>query len=321
MINRKKKSPWSKVNFSLLETINEVPVDLFLRVSEIKYLKIYNKDESTLGVITDKYEVKEVTHFYCRSEEYEVLADNLLSKNIDIGSVRRIEMIKELISITGVSVEVAKKIQLVAEENLDDLKRNPQLSEQIDKIFKSGNYLSQHSVLVSFVACLLARKMEWKSPDVLNKLSYAGILHDLTLTDNILIELKRNENDLTFLNWGEQKIYNTHIDNICSELDRCKEMPVGVTDIIADHHEFSLENLVTNKKSHRSIPQINALFIIADQFCHIIHGEDELELDLFLQQWDKFEEHYNIGNFRKPLECLKSLVFNIEVSKPVTVNI
>ncbi len=308
MVQIKNKYSWSRVSYNLLESINEVPVDLYIKLSSIKYIKIYNESEDTLEALTSNYLAKEITNFYCQVQDYTKLVEYLLLNRVDVGAIRRAELIKELIDILGISPLVAKNIQAISLECLEEIRKDKALSTYIDSIFKTGNYLSQHSVLVSFISCLIAKEMDWKAQDVTTKLSYAGILHDLSLTDNILLELSRNENDINFLNWDEQEIYKSHIETMVTHLQTSTSIPFEISDIISNHHEFSMEQLSTNRKSPTSISQINALFIIADQFCHLIHPDDELNMSNALNRWVEFEEHFNKGNFKKPLQCIKKLL-------------
>jgi len=86
---------------------------------------------------------------------------------------------------------------------------------------------------------------------------------------------------------------------------RSSELAPDVIDIIADHHELDPD--FTSNKLPNSIPQVNALFILADAFCHEVQGEGVVSLTSFKANWVEFHERYHKGSFKKPLMALKEI--------------
>jgi len=176
---------------------------------------------------------------------------------------------------------------------------------------KKGDYLAQHSMMLAFISCLMAKEIGIASPQINQKLTYASMLHDLSLTSNILESIQESETlEDSSLSWQEHKKYKNHTQDILEHLRKTSKIPGDVEDIINDHHELSQSNNIASKKSPSMISQLNALFALSDEFCHQVHFKDEINLDLFRIHWDDFYNHYNKGNFKKPLECLKKIVFN-----------
>jgi hypothetical protein len=182
-------------------------------------------------------------------------------------------------------------------------------------MLSKGNYLSQHSTMVSFIACVIAKQFHWSTEMTLAKLSFAGVLHDMTLTSEILLKLQQNNYDKDCLDWKEQKKYINHIEDVLLLLHEAKKIPADVSDIISGHHDFSLNPNSPNKKSASAISQINAIFILADEFCHQIHDGEGLHLTEFKLNWKTFYDTYNKGNFKKPLEALKEIVFDTKMMR------
>ena len=66
-IAAKEPSPWTEFKFELMGGVLVVPVDLYIKLSEEKYIKIYRKDDLCLQEVVNKYGKRGVESLYCRS--------------------------------------------------------------------------------------------------------------------------------------------------------------------------------------------------------------------------------------------------------------
>lgn len=299
-----------------MDSLDIAPIDVFLKLSDVKYLKIYRKEDSSLKETVKHYLDKNSSHFFCRKNEYQLLVSYLLKKNIQLGNNQKIHFIHDMAAIFGVSKFVSDQIHNVATDIIQILDKNVNFKVHLQSMLSRGDYLTQHSLLISFMACLLAKEMGWNTRVVLDKLSYAGLLHDMMLSSDILLKIKQAKGDITHLTWQEQECYVNHIPQVLELLSKSKDIPPDVADIISDHHELSDEKHFPSKKSPKFIPQINALFALADIFCHEIHCEKGIDIKGFLENWESFYERYNKGNFKKPLESLRRILFLKKEIKP-----
>jgi hypothetical protein len=305
-------SPWNKVPISMLKDIEKLPVDLFIKISDVRQVKIYIANAPSLQEIVIKYLNQNIEELFCRKADIPTLTNFLTSDKVSLEKVHKVSLLKELVSSIGVSDEVTEKINRINEHNLDLLKNDSNISNSLKGLMLKGDYLAQHAMILSFISSLVANEMNLGSPEVHQKLTYASMLHDMSLTPEILqkLRLQNNENEEVSIGWREQKKYNHHTKDIIEQISKNTNISSAIIDMIDDHHEFSMTSSIASKKDPSMIPQMNALFAICDEFCHQVHGEDEIELEKFKTNWDTFYNHYNRGNFKKPLECLKRLIFN-----------
>jgi hypothetical protein len=300
---------WKVISINLLKGSETASVDIFIKINDIKFVKIYGENDKALGDILEKYGDKEVTCFYCRKEDYQIFSDHYLKSGDVTDSGRKLLLLKDLLDNFGVSKEVVDEVNNIADQNIELVKNDKSIAKFMMAMLNKGDYLTQHSMMVSTISCVLAKKMDWCSNKVLTSLSMAGILHDIMLTEDILLNLKENDNNLKKLAWKEIKTYKNHVKDVVTLLEKNKDIPQGVIDIIQDHHEFSIKGDFTPKKVASSITQVSALFILADHFCHEVHVKGGISINSFIENWGNFAQHFKKGNFRLPLACLEDLVF------------
>lgn len=302
-------SPWTEFKFELMAGVLASPVDLYIKLSEEKYIKIYRKEDLCLQEVVEKYSKRGVKSFYCRAHVSELLSTFLLNNDIIVDKNEKVMLVQNLAQSLGVSDIIVNQINQLTDRNIQSIDSCPNLSTMLKNMLGKGNYLSQHSTMVAFISCVIAKKFHWSTGMTLAKLSFAGVLHDMTLTSDILLKLKGNNYDKECLDWKEQKKYINHIEDVLLLLHDAKKIPADVSDIISGHHDFSLNPNSPNKKSESAISQINAIFILADEFCHQIHDIDGLHLAEFKLNWKTFHDTYDKGNFKKPLEALNEILF------------
>jgi len=217
-MSEKESSPWAHIKPKILEGVSWVPVDLYLKLSEVKYIKIYRKEDKTLEEVITKYSAKEIEKFYCRKNQYELLTTHLFSNNTKVKNLANVELVNDLVRTLGVSEAVVSQIDDITKDNLKELKGLGDIGKFLENMLGKGDRLSQHSMMVSFFSCLLAKQMGWNSPQVLSKLSFSGILHDVTLSSDILLNLTTGA--LKDLGWKIQKTYGNHIQDTIAILEK-----------------------------------------------------------------------------------------------------
>jgi len=300
------KTSWGEVKISSILTIDTLPVDLYIQININKFVKIYSKEDSFLKDILQKYNQKNIKLFYCRKEDYEKYNLFLLGSDEKTKAVDRLEIIQGAVNELGISNLVVTQLDNISKSNLKSIDKKSNLSLLLAKMLKSGDYLAQHSQLVSFFACLIAKETDWGSGQILEKLSMAGLVHDLTLSSDILIRKKLNP--LDSLDRGEVKKYNNHIDDILAILQSNSSISGDVIDMVSDHHQFSIDDSFPSSKSASVISQRNAVFILADYLCHSIHDENGINFENFKSNWPSIKEHFNKGNFKPAVTALEKVL-------------
>jgi HD-GYP domain-containing protein (c-di-GMP phosphodiesterase class II) len=313
-------APFCRVPAPLLLHLPHLSVDLFVRLSKIKFVKLVRSGTKlTTDELSRVMDRKKILHLYVRIEDSAVFLDHLKTyilhnlSDIEAGSERglvTVSMIQDLCHQLYHKLGFTKEMKEIAEINirmtLAVVGENPELSNLIHStLFQEQNYCSSHSVLVSYFACSIASKMSWLSQHTFQKLILASLLHDIALPD---IELSKIQS-LTDIDDKRDRLSKEQVDSVLNHslisaevVKRFNIAPGEVDLIVSQHHEqpdgtgFPL-GLNANK-----ISPLASVFIVAHDLVDQISVEgDEFEMKKFIAAR---VDRYNSGIFKKALMVL-----------------
>ena len=81
-----KKSLWKEVSVEILGQVHHACVDLFYKLNDYKFIKVYQKNDDSLSSTVDSYKTKHVKNLFCRKSDYQDLVEQLLLNNIEISN-------------------------------------------------------------------------------------------------------------------------------------------------------------------------------------------------------------------------------------------
>lgn len=304
---------------------NYVNCDVFLKLSDAKYVKIIKATEFYSRDIIENYIKKGVKYLYVRLEDYMVFTEyiykNIRSKfkmsskslkdNVENG-IEALSVVKEVIRSFKIDKETMQIITETADQCMSSIKSYSKLKDLLDIFIDTKGYLQGHSILLSYVTNLISLRMSWFSPLTLQKLSLAALLHDLTLSDERLARV----NDLSELTYDkftikEMNIVKKHPQNMIEILSEIKDFPPDVTSIILTHHEKLDGSGFPRGLQSNQFSQIGALFIIAEDFVNRIYDRPQLDSTEIYTISTEFQRKYNSHNLRGPCEGLLKLLNDI----------
>ncbi|MBF0208495.1 MAG: HD domain-containing protein [Oligoflexia bacterium] len=326
---------YSRVRIVHFLHFNTVNCDVYLRLSEGKFVKILNKDELFSKEVLRKYTRKEVEYLYIEQTSFENFSKMVLdyckrSLEIDMccldalsgtssldakvdAQVWGISSIFEIANKLGLDPRMVELTTVICNSTLDVLRNQSSIKGLLEKLIKSDNFLYQHSLLSVYIASAAATEMGWDERSTMEKLATAGILHDLSLervSDSIkpenLEQFDIISDDQTIDRRVKKIIMNHPLDTYAMVKNATAFQDVD--NIILHHHELPNGEGFPHKLSASQIPPLTCLFILAETFARKIITK-EINDDVVRELLLSFKKDYKQGNFRKPLEGLLS-VFN-----------
>lgn len=306
---------YSKVNADLLTSMSNLLCDIYIKLSDHKYVKLYKA-----GTVFSKVEIekiiqsKKVRSLYIQNNDVKVFVDCLskdlasIGENSDFENVQLTstlshtnELMHELSHKIGFSTEIQKLAKESVKITLKMIGSHPRISKALSQsLIKGQNYISSHSLLLANVSCAIAAKMDWPSNTTFHKLVLASLFHDFTLSDPQMAKiLTLDELSLVKQNQSEEmyrEIYSHPLKS--AELLRgMKEIPGDVDFLVFQHHERpDGSGFPKGLKSHQ-IVAISAVFIFAhDMVEEIVKLKSDFNLDHYLK---KTENIYSSGVFKK----------------------
>lgn len=315
---KKQKAEYCKMGVDMFSTSKKTKYDLFLKISEKKFVKIFHKDEIVSSADVTKYVKKGIKYFWLKSGDFQEVTSSLVKrlnnfmklKEVDIPDLTQFSMMSfdsaiQLVSNLGIDSEVVETTTQALEMTTQLIQKNPKLKDLLDKTFSQKNYMSEHSLMLSFVACAIAKELDMHSLDTTKKLCYAAFFHDLTLEDERLANittLKGDEEEI----YGEEKFkeYINHPSSAAELVDSVAGLPPDVGRIIAQHHERPDGSGFPQGLDEKRIFPLAADFIVAEEFVNAVYeiGLEEASIEEIILG---LEERYDKAYFRKAVEALK----------------
>ncbi|MBK25826.1 MAG: hypothetical protein CME70_17635 [Halobacteriovorax sp.] len=302
-----------------------IDYDLYLKMSEEKYVKVFKKGEALIREDFLKYQQRNVRTVYLKSEDYvcaTVMFSEKMSKALSVKKLRveeysalsiySFDKVNKIVNKLGLREEVLILTNQVLELNTTLISKRKGLDELLQKTLKGDSYISEHSLLLTFITTSIAKYMGWPSVTTAEKLTLACFFHDICMEDDELAKLdfldqKRSEKEL-------QKL-RSHPQEAIDLLDKFDGLPSDVEKIILQHHEKPDGTGFPRGLEWKRIYSLAAVFIVAEDFANAIFecGLSEINTGHLLA--DLEEKYSGKGNFSLAVEALK---IAMGYSKPQT---
>lgn len=312
---------YQRIAIATLKHLNQIPVSLFIRLSEKKLVKVMAEGELFSKDILAHY-AKKVTYLYCLEGDFDLLSRSFFSqlksaiatKKIEATSeadqiqIQSIELAHQLLKIRGVTPEIIaladKTLSTVYTKALKNAEIHSVLRRVLDN---TASYLYVHSLTIPYVATALCQQMEWTSSSTLETLAITSLLHDATLDPQTLdrffgvvfdekkMREKKSNNAL-------RRVYDHPLASaslITSDLN----LPPMVAKIIEQHHEKPDGTGYPKGLRATEIDPLAAVFIVSEAFVHALHRRG-MNDDAIDEAVAEVKNEFEKGNFREPVKAL-----------------
>jgi len=310
-------SKYKKVKLKRFYQFNSVPCEVYVKLSKTKYIKIIPENELYDHELLERYEGKKIKYLFVPVEQHPYLidlvgqeifsqAEKIFNSNssVEMKSVAELGIfnhVNESVKLLGISDANAKKVTRAVEYNLKTLAQNPSIYDLISKMIKGDHFVSEHSLLLSYICGQICLSTSWSSNQTLEKLSMAAMMHDIGF-DNIELaeahDMQKNEFEFED---DQLEIIHDHPGVAAKLITSGKSVFPDVDTIIMQHHESPDGQGYPRKLGPLSISPLSCIMIIAEDFVTKIYGKSKEQIDIKKIK-EEFSEKYNRGNFKKPLQ-------------------
>lgn len=303
-----------KIEHCLL--FEEACADIFLCLGNHKYIKIFRRfDSYTLGDVK-KYMNKGTEFFYVKSNDYNTFiqqvlrlkfgqAEFLLSQNSDSALVptKCHEAVFEMINSIGLD-ENCVKITGQALNKTMELIEKSSLTSLLAELLQKNSYISEHSMMVSFLAGGICRHTDWYSHENLMRLTMASFFHDLKCSDEVVAKVSViNNTVLKELDLTQQTMLHAHIQDGLDLVLQIGGIPTGVDKILLAHHEKYDGSGFPHELDYKQLEPLSAIFIIAHELVDIFYEVGFYRDNIFVVLQD-MKNTYSGGHFPRVVEGL-----------------
>ena len=302
-------------NMSLNE---KCPCELYLKISEEKYLKVLNKDDLYDQEFFDRY-IKKSEHLYVLKEHFYLFGSFLygqddlerkISQPFSAGNVDHLKLVHDMAKSYGISESVMTNVS----NSMEDIKGKSE--GQIKKLFTDfeklgGSFLYSHSYFTSLLCVEIGKKLNWFKPQHLDKLVMASIVHDMGyLDENNCLNESLPKSKLEELPIDVRTDIFSHIDRVLEILESHKEIDSDVINIIKRHHGARGEESYPKVSYAKELDLLSGLFLLTHTFVVSL-----FKMSFNTKKIDKIlayiEMVYNKGNLKKLYPDFKTEILKL----------
>tara|TARA_R110000868_G_scaffold117599_2_gene312146 strand:+ start:2920 stop:4281 length:1362 start_codon:yes stop_codon:yes gene_type:complete len=257
---------------------NAMKLPIYLKLSERKIVKVANKGEDLSAHMLDRFRKKGINFLYLKKDDvknflrtntvvsHEVAGAQAISA--DRKSKVYAQSLKYILKFSGES-SIDEEIVDIVKANIDMVIELFTQDEEAFSVFESltkhPEDVYAHSINVCMVSTLIAKTLGWTSPDKLQLLSCAALLHDIGLLEvsGDLWNKPHKEMSNT-----EKFEYETHPIRGAAVIQRLSNFPEGLDQIVMQHHELADSSGFPYGIAKSKIHAVARIINLADSFCH-----------------------------------------------------
>ncbi len=287
---------WTSVPLRTLIHFESLPFDLYIKLSDQKYIKRIPAYESVGTDLIKALETKGIISLFCerkfKRDFSMMLINNMINKvdktysSINLAMLAQSEVMgttKEIIQKLGITGRVIEVCEASVDKMVSDvMKGHDELSEYL-KDLQGNKDLNFHFKLISltnYIATQLILDMKLKDgTEQIKKLVFASYFCDMTLKNPAFLYHRKAE-DSGALNLHEQNEVNFHALK-ASELVAMKDIPKEVAIIIRQHHGSFSGIGFPQEKSNQLLPLSKILIVSQDLAFAILSNSEASALEVF----------------------------------------
>lgn len=315
---------FSRIRMFFFWRFHKVDFSLYLKLGDGKFVKVLHPDEEYGPDFLEKYQDKGQDYLYIESKDFDKFALSLYKKPLhDIDenlapeekSRRKTQFIQQMAASVGITPDIVKTADESVKEVIQEAKDKKTLSKLLELLEKSSSYNSDHSTLLCYLTSAMCDELGWTTRRSKEKLGFASLFHDVSLTDPRLAVLNyRSLKALDKFPHDVKKKYKNHPlkgSELVGEITN--EYP-QVDTIIAQHHERPDGSGFPYGRDFNQIIPLSCLFIVAHDFVSRAY-EKNFDLKSPQEILDDMLSEYTQGNFMKCMIALQTVVTKYQLQK------
>ena len=256
----------------------DVAIDLFVRLSEEKFVKIVHKGGKLPEETVSKYKSKGINQLYIRREdlkkvmEFNLKLSKVVAKNSSIPEEKRkrflantSEIILKRTFSEGLNEDSFNGAKEFLETSVEVLAQDEETFNLLESLNEHTDYLYAHSLGVSMFSVMIAKQLDWVSSMNIFKVSLGGLMHDIGKKELSPELLEKPRNMLTH---KERKEIETHTARGKAILESMRSIPSEVVAMAYQHHENCLGQGFPLQLGKYKIHPMAKVVSVANDFCN-----------------------------------------------------
>lgn len=312
---------YCKVNINFFYSTKEVFCDVYLKISDDKYVKVFNRYDQVDMIDLKKYDKRNIKYLYVRERDFGLITKNLVrslkpltesnnaleviqNENLNmVFSIQLQETVSETVQKIGLNAEAVEMTSIAIDATMGLIERNEEVFDILNGSIKGENYSSEHSFLLAFLSGALLKESPYASHKNALCLSLAAFFHDVTIENSELAKIqKTSEYKFKTLGYKEQEEYIKHPLKARALVERIEGIPFETFAIIENHHENYYGTGFPQGLDYKRLSPLSCIFNLAHELTLYIY-ESGGSKDNIHQILDEFITLYPNGNYKMAVEA------------------
>lgn len=315
--NLPQNSDWSAIPISTLVHFNSVPFDLYIKLSDQRFVKRFPAHEELNKGLIDALIDKGITDLFCEKRYNRdfsmMLINNMINKldknysnvSIKLDSFGEVfETTRDIIQNLGITGRVVEVCDAAVESMLTIVsKEKDEFSEFLNHLKNDKKLAFQFKLinLTNYIGTQLINDMGMENSDEeIKRLVFASFFSDMHLM-NQKLHFFRTADEVSTLKDLDQKTILGHAIKAAELISKYKNAPLDVAKIITQHHGSFTGIGLPAEKSHQLHPLAKILIVAQDMAFSILLDMDTPALEVMRNQI-KQNKYPSLANL---LECLE----------------
>ena len=223
VVNKKKdiSNEFQKVNILFFLRFQKTLCDVYLKLSDKKFIKIFHKESGFEAHDIQKYVTKGIKYLYIGNDDYERF--NVSSSELSFLKTLEghadaecsFEVTQAVLGSLFQSYGLSRKLINKGLEQISKMMTKVQNSKEIMDIFEvrqdETSFYSDHALMISMLGHLTLSHMGWNSEENSENLCLAAILHDALVTEDVANIMEgANSEKMEFISSEEKDGFYSH---------------------------------------------------------------------------------------------------------------
>ena len=314
---------YKRINiFTMKQYITKYFADCYIKLSSDRYVHFFKKGEIIESSDVEKMKEKDEIFFYMKSSDF-----NLFKKEVITNIVISLKQAKDLetsekqtVKALGFYCCASKMLNIdkyqfelinsSVESCMRNLEKEKSLKNLLNTFVDGEGYFLSHSITSLHISYLILKESNLYSENIMKRLSYAALLHDLTVSDNELSSwLDITQGEFSQLDKVKRDQIKEHAKRCTDLINEIEAIPSDVLTIIREHHEKPDGTGFPRGINSSNINSLSAVFIISLWVAdHLFYHPSNLERLKSYVSTLEVDHSFNAGVFKKPFEALNKVV-------------
>jgi putative nucleotidyltransferase with HDIG domain len=256
-----------------------VPVNIYVRIGEDRFIKFANAGEPTDQERLASYKAKNVEYLWVRKQMYAELVQHTLTiagvivKQDSLTGSQKTRILSGAAGTVfrqfdqiGISFESYSHAKQIAEATVTLAENHKDLTDLFESLAGCSDELLKHSMAVCCISTLIAQAMKWDSRSTIEKLALGALLHDVgkkALPPELLQKPKAK------MSYDEIQMYEQHPYKGMQMLLALGIVPDDVISVVYEHHENALGQGFPRRLRNLKIHPLARIVALADEFVNL----------------------------------------------------